>query len=479
MSIEPAQWSIPIDRFSSKIIDGEDMAINTKNLKNWAYTGLVLLFVGTIPLSIISLNSFERINRQRIEVTERYGRAVALSENLRYRKSFAHSLALLYYLTRNKQNLTAMNLEKKAFLETIIKLEKLNLGPESKTLLKEISDTVNELFIKSLAGWSQPNIEKYRKTYVVPLNVKSVELINQHYKLALDKITRARFETDELSHQLRRNLVFTLILTLIGYIFVFLLLRKLIRFKQLLDRQQLSQFKQVQDISLARKEILETVSHDLKSPLTTIQLVTQMFQRLFNKMPDQKEKLEKNLSTLQNATERMKDLVEDLLDASKTESGNLILDIHEETPTELIQEAVESVTEIAHSKNIKLSVDNNIKTTPHLVKCDRKRIHQVFSNLLGNALKFTPPGGEIKIGFNDTQDACTFFVKDTGNGISEEQIPHLFDRYWQAEKKGKTGTGLGLSIVKSIIEKHDGKIEVQSTVGAGTIFRFQLPVTSV
>lgn len=454
------------------------MAVDLKkNYKNWVYGGLFLLFLGTIPLSIISLTSFEKINRRRIEVTERYARAVALSENLRYRKSYSHSLALLYFVTRDENFLAELNQENLAMHETINNLKKLDLSSESKATLDEITETLKKLDVQSQAGWKAADVEKFRIEYVRPLNQKSEALINEHFEHTLIKMRQVRIETDELTQQVRKTLVLTLIFTLIGYTLVFMLMRNLVRLKHLLDLQRDRQMKQVEDVSVARKEILESVSHDLKNPISTIQLVSQIMKRIVEKIPDQKDRMEKNLSSLEKATDKMKILVDDLLDAAKTESGNLALDVKNELPAELIEDAAESVSEIARSKDIKLTVDNKISTIPHQVLCDRKRVHQIFSNLIGNALKFTPPGGEIKIGFEDKPDSCTFFVKDSGQGIAQDQLPHLFDRYWQVEKKGRHGTGLGLSIVKGIIEKHGGNIEVQSTLGKGTIFSFQLPIT--
>jgi signal transduction histidine kinase len=114
------------------------------------------------------------------------------------------------------------------------------------------------------------------------------------------------------------------------------------------------------------------------------------------------------------------------------------------------------------------------------VLCDRDRILQVFANLIGNAIKFTPRGGEIFVGAQPEAAVSAiearFWIKDTGPGIPVENIPHVFDRYWQARSTAKLGTGLGLSIAKGIVEAHGGRIWVESEIGKGACFAFTLPV---
>jgi len=107
---------------------------------------------------------------------------------------------------------------------------------------------------------------------------------------------------------------------------------------------------------------------------------------------------------------------------------------------------------------------------------DRERLLQVFENLIGNALKFTEPGGRITVGAAPRAGEVVFWVEDTGAGIASDQLPHLFDRFWQAHKTGRRGAGLGLPIVKGIVEAHGGRISVKSAPGRGSRFVFTIPV---
>jgi signal transduction histidine kinase len=109
------------------------------------------------------------------------------------------------------------------------------------------------------------------------------------------------------------------------------------------------------------------------------------------------------------------------------------------------------------------------------VLADRERIAQVFSNLLGNAIEFTPEGGRVQMTALTSEGGVTFAVEDTGSGIATEDLPHVFDRFWQTQKKSHGGTGLGLSIAKAMVEAHGGSIGVESTLGAGERLYFTLP----
>ena len=136
-------------------------------------------------------------------------------------------------------------------------------------------------------------------------------------------------------------------------------------------------------------------------------------------------------------------------------------------------DSVEAQRSLASSASLELQLD----VEPGLadVWADHDRVLQVFENLIGNAVKFTKPGGRITIGAASHDGEVLFWVEDTGAGISAEEMPHVFDRFWQAPKARRGGAGLGLQIVKGIVEAHGGRIWVESEVGVGTTFYFTLP----
>jgi signal transduction histidine kinase len=171
---------------------------------------------------------------------------------------------------------------------------------------------------------------------------------------------------------------------------------------------------------------------------------------------------------------RMNRMIEDLLDIVRVEaSGGLVVERSRVPVSQLICDAVEAQKSIAAEASVDLRVEM-ARDVPD-VWADRDRLLQVFDNLVGNALKFTRPGGRIRVGAALNEDEVQFSVADTGVGIATEDLPHVFDRFWQVRKDERRGTGLGLAIVKGIIEAHGGRIWVESALGRGTTFFFALP----
>ena len=169
----------------------------------------------------------------------------------------------------------------------------------------------------------------------------------------------------------------------------------------------------------------------------------------------------------------MSRLIQDLLDVTRVEAGDVVVERSRVPVSQLICDAVEvRIGAAAASVDLRLEVARDVPD----VWADRDRLLQVFDNLVGNALKFTPPGGHIRVGAAAlNEDEVQFWVADTGVGIAAEDLPHVFDRFWQAHKGERRGTGLGLTIVNGIIEAHGGRIWVESAVGSGTTFFFALP----
>jgi signal transduction histidine kinase len=218
-----------------------------------------------------------------------------------------------------------------------------------------------------------------------------------------------------------------------------------------------------------RDEVLAIVSHDLRNPLGIIFTGTSLLLEL----ELSEEQRTHHLKVLKRAAQRMERLISDLLEVSRLESGRLNLRIAEQPVRDLLLEAREAFQPIANDRQIDLDVQ--LDHADGTVQVDRERILQIFSNLVGNALKFTPEHGRVTIGAVAADDAVTFTVDDSGPGISEEDLPHIFDRFWQAQKTAQAGTGLGLAIAKGIVEGHGGRIWAESKEGEGARFLFTVP----
>ncbi|HYO51521.1 ATP-binding protein [Archangium sp.] len=224
----------------------------------------------------------------------------------------------------------------------------------------------------------------------------------------------------------------------------------------------------------ARDEVLGIVAHDLRSPLSAIVLGTQMLQRWLRARSgaaDDGPALEV-LGKIVSSAGRMNRLIDDLLDVARMEAGQLSISLAPQPTEALLREAREAARPQDGAVHLELEVTGALPP----VLADRDRLLQVFSNLLGNALKFTPPGGRVSVGAREEGSHVCFFVRDTGPGLGPEALAHIFDRFWQGARGDRRGAGLGLSIARGIVEAHGGKMRVESEPGRGSTFLYTVPV---
>jgi len=225
----------------------------------------------------------------------------------------------------------------------------------------------------------------------------------------------------------------------------------------------------------AREEVLAIVSHDLRNPLNAITLATSLLQTTDGLPPEDREQLD----IIGISAQRMSHLIADLLDVTRLEGGKrLPIDPQRVEAEELLREAYELFRAQAGAAGITLQELPAHGVPP--VHADRHRVMQVLSNLIGNAMKFTPPAGIIAFGAEAQDDGqVRFTVSDTGPGIEAKNLEDIFTPYWQAKRAERLGAGLGLPIAKGIVESHGGKIWVESVPGKGTKFHFTLQVERV
>ena len=232
-------------------------------------------------------------------------------------------------------------------------------------------------------------------------------------------------------------------------------------------------FRAAQDATRARDDLVAIVSHDLRNPVHTISMAASFLLEIAP-ANDRRVQARRQLEVIQRSASRANRLIQDLLDVARIQAGGLAVDPVPVDVKSLINEAAESATPLASAAQ--LTVACAPPENPVCVASDRERVLQVFANLIGNAIKFTPKGGQITIHACQENDIVRFTVADTGPGIPPEHLDHVFDRYWQAKSTAKLGAGLGLSIAKGIVEAHGGRIWVESPPGSGAQFNFTLPV---
>jgi signal transduction histidine kinase/CheY-like chemotaxis protein len=213
-----------------------------------------------------------------------------------------------------------------------------------------------------------------------------------------------------------------------------------------------------------RDDVLAIVSHDLRTPLGTILLQAE----LVSGAPEH----EKAGRAIMRSAQRMNRLIGDLLDASAINAGHLALDVDVHCAAAITREALEMFRTSAEARDIRMLENTDEQGS---IRCDRDRIVQVLSNLLANAVKFTPRGGTITVSTTRDDSVVRFEVRDTGQGIPAEQLPHLFTRFWRAHA-GRGGAGLGLFIARGIMAAHGCTLEVDTEEGVGSRFYFSLPI---
>jgi signal transduction histidine kinase len=221
----------------------------------------------------------------------------------------------------------------------------------------------------------------------------------------------------------------------------------------------------------ARDDVLAIVSHDLRNPLHAIGMASNLLAR----PGAPPSRVRAHAAAIERATRRMGRLIRDLLDSSRLETGRLVLERQAAQVGVLLAEAVAILAPLAAEKPITLVLASAAEGLE--VYCDRERLLQVLSNLIGNALAFTAAGGTVTISAEADGAYVRFSVQDTGVGIPVEHQRRIFDRYWRS-RESRQGTGLGLAIAKGIVEAHGGRIWVESSPGEGATFRFTLPRTA-
>lgn len=229
-------------------------------------------------------------------------------------------------------------------------------------------------------------------------------------------------------------------------------------------------FHEAEQATRARDDVLAVVAHDLRNPLNTVTMAVSL---MLETTPVERVQERRQVEIVRRAADRMNRMIQDLLDVKRMESGRLTMDARPESPAVLVNDTVDMLRPLATGSTIRLEAD--VPDLLPMVFADSARIQQVLSNLVGNAVKFTPRGGLVTVGAEQMDSEVRFCVIDTGPGIPAEQLPHIFGRFWQARTSDRRGIGLGLAIAKGIVEGHNGRIWVESHVGLGSTFYFTLP----
>ena len=231
---------------------------------------------------------------------------------------------------------------------------------------------------------------------------------------------------------------------------------------------------ELRNLQTMRRELIGNISHDLRTPIAGIKA---MVETLKDSALNDKEAAANFLTRIDDEVDRLTQMVTELTELSHIETGRAEL---RRVPTNinlLVEEVVAQMNPLAANRPVTIFTD--LKINPPIIKIDRDRIRQTLINIVHNAIKFNKPGGKIIISTVYDTESITVSVSDTGTGISQEDLPHIFERFYKADKaRSRGGSGLGLAIAKHTIQAHGGTISVKSEEGKGSIFNFNLPFHS-
>jgi PAS domain S-box-containing protein len=225
----------------------------------------------------------------------------------------------------------------------------------------------------------------------------------------------------------------------------------------------------------ARDEMLGVVSHDLRNPVNAVKMLSSAILRV-GEQQELVPEVREHAGVMRQAAEQMDALIQDLLDVTKIESGRLQLSPQAMPVDVLVTWALDTLGPIASEQGVELksTFGNNLPA----VDVDPDRLTQVLSNLVGNAITHTPRGGSVTLSAERQHDDVRISVSDTGVGISPEDLPRVFDRFWQSRRTNRSGAGLGLAIARGIVRGHGGRIWIESVLGEGTAVHFTVPLAS-
>ncbi|HEU0292721.1 MAG TPA: HAMP domain-containing sensor histidine kinase [Anaerolineales bacterium] len=243
-------------------------------------------------------------------------------------------------------------------------------------------------------------------------------------------------------------------------------------FNQMAEQLQAADQKQ-RELESLRRDLIAWVSHDLQTPLTSMRAI---LEALSDGMVEDAETVKRYLNTAQRDVRSLSALIDDLFQMAQLDAGGFPLHRAKASLSDLISDTLESFTELA--KQVEITLEGNVDSDVDPVYMDTQAIGRVLNNLLGNALRHTPPQGRVSVWVRRTDQAVEVTVSDTGEGIRADDLPHVFERFYRAEKsrnRGTGGAGLGLAIARGIVQAHGGDIQVESKIGKGTQFTFHLP----
>jgi signal transduction histidine kinase len=434
------------------------------------YAVVILLLGGAL---IIGVGRLDRVAAAELAGIQEEERKATTAEQLRWSATASVAAGRGYLMSGDPSFLVELEQAERMFDQRVQELWKQSITPEGLQTLTRVEraataylDGLRRIIGRRVAGLDGPQLPDVFESEMRPLR--------RELDAALDALVRYRagqaqavYEEGEQARARwvlgARTLTGALVLLSVGLAWYF---SRLLAQSHWAEQTALAT---AQRAVRARDELLGIVAHDLRNPLGAIAMKAASLRRTV-----EPGEVRRYAESIENVTMRMEYLIKSMLDVATMEMGQFSVTPARWEVAFLVGETMEMFGSLARSKQIRLGV--SVPEPGLAVRADRERVIQVLSNLMGNALKYTPPGGRVTIAVERQGEAACFRVSDTGPGIRDEQMPHIFDRFWKDERSGTKGSGLGLFIAKGIVEAHGGRIWAESQPGQGATFFFTLPV---
>jgi signal transduction histidine kinase len=426
-----------------------------------SYVSLIILFFLSSLFGLYAVDKGERNAGQAVAAELK---TLAEIRHLAAADALAAIAFRTFLITRDPESNAQRYEQDQIFFGGIQNLKKTKLHPDVEQTLDQVAH-VKRLSIEK----SNENVaNKLKLENLIPFRrsiQKEMELLIDKQLNYVNQANRDFFENKDRTKDRVFLLVISISLScLLGWRF-YLLLKNM--FFKLEHREA-----ELKQAVRARDEMAGIISHELKNPITAIHLSITSSKRVFHDLLSEKPDLVKIIDAIDSSVLRMERIVSDSLDISQIEAGRLKIEPRLVKVSQLVKEVMDAYQTPACDKGLVLEPE--IQPDCPDVFSDPYRIIQVLSNLVGNAIKFTKTG-KVIIQVEAMDDRVLFRVRDSGPGIPESQITHVFDRFWQGKETDRRGVGLGLAIAKNIVEAQGGEIWVESQIGRGSSFFFTLP----
>jgi signal transduction histidine kinase len=444
------------------------MKFGSINFKTKIFTAFATtLFTGLLVggMAFYILRSTESTNSSQILV---YANGVADAERLRYASERTVATARIYMLTGESIYLDRVE-QARVNLDGIVKsLYRDKLSEDERSLLDAIrlNDKSYRAVVDGLIGIRKhtENVNAITLKFESTVTPKREALDQAISKFVKSEASQMALGENKAKATDRRTERFVLMITSLS-------LALAIALAFTLARTLMNLYEATERAYKLRDDLVSVVSHDLKNPIAAAKLSVGMILRRLAS-GGSPEQLSKLAEKIEEALDRSTALITGLLDLGKLEAGEFTLEKNKVDMKRLIHESVSVIQPLIDAKHIALSIANEDGL---IADADYDRLMQVVWNLMGNAIKFTPEGGWIKLSVESFESEIKVCVRDNGPGIEEADLSHVFNRYWQAKQTAKKGSGLGLAISKGFVEAHGGKIWVESKIGFGSAFYFTIP----